>query len=250
MKNILIIGACGRIGSNLSHFLSSQGYNLILADVNKKKLLKLRKKICTKNNIYLFVGNLTNLKTIDKLVKFSNKQFKKLDSTICCFYPKNKGFGKNFEKLDPNSLKITLWNLLGSVIAISQRILLLFKKQKFGNLILLSSILGVRSPKFWHYHNTNMSSSIEYSAAKSAIISITAYMAKYFKNSNIRVNSISPGGIRDNQPKIFQKKYKLSSQSKGLLEAKDIVGTIFFLMSDNSKHINGQNIIIDDGWSL
>ena len=95
MKNILIIGACGRIGSNLSYFLSSKGYNLILADVNKKKLLKLRKKIFTKNNIYLFVGNLTNLKTIDKLVKFSNKQFKKLDSAICCFYPKNKGFGKS-----------------------------------------------------------------------------------------------------------------------------------------------------------
>ena len=43
---------------------------------------------------------------------------------------------------------------------------------------------------------------------------------------------------------------KKKNSSKGLLDSKDINGLVNFLLSDESKHINGQNITIDDGWSL
>ena len=52
------------------------------------------------------------------------------------------------------------------------------------------------------------------------------------------------------QPKKFIKRYKQSCGSKGLLDPKDIIGAITFLLSNSSKFINGQNIIVDDGWSL
>ena len=95
-----------------------------------------------------------------------------------------------------------------------------------------------------------MTSPIEYSAIKSGIISITKYLSKYYKKRNLRVNCISPGGIRNNQPNIFIENYNSSCNSKGLLDSEDLTGLILFLISDKSKYINGQNIIIDDGWSL
>ena len=95
-----------------------------------------------------------------------------------------------------------------------------------------------------------MVSPIEYSAIKSGVISITKYLAKYLKNSNIRVNCISPGGIIDGQPKSFIEKYKDSCLSKGMLDSYDISGALIFLLSNKSSYINGQNIIVDDGWSL
>ncbi len=95
-----------------------------------------------------------------------------------------------------------------------------------------------------------MTSPIEYSAVKSGIISITKYLAKYCGKKNIRVNCITPGGILDNQPKIFKQKYKKSCLNKGLLDSADLNGTILYLLSEESKYVNGQNIIIDDGWSL
>lgn len=121
-----------------------------------------------------------------------------------------------------------------------------------GHLILFSSILGIQSPKFEHYLKSNMISPIEYSAIKSAIISICKYLAKYYKNKNIRINSISPGGIKDmSQSKLFLKKYRASCNSKGLLDASDLSGLVLFLLSSNqSKYITGQNLVIDDGWSL
>ena len=139
---------------------------------------------------------------------------------------------------------------LGSSILLSQKILKIFKKQNFGNLILLSSIQGIAAPKFEHYKGTKMNSPIEYGAIKSGIISITKYLAKSVRKTKIRVNCISPGGILDNQPASFLNAYKKSCNSKGMLEPRDISNTILFLCSKNSKYINGQNIIIDDGWSL
>ena len=75
----------------------------------------------------------------------------------------------------------------------------------------ISSIYGVVPPKFEIYKNTTMTTPVEYSAIKSGLIHLTKYMAKYFKGSNIRVNTISLGGIEDNQPKSFLKSYKITN---------------------------------------
>ena len=66
----------------------------------------------------------------------------------------------------------------------------------------------------------------------------------------IRINCVNSGGINDNQPKLFIKRYRQSCNSKGLLDGEDISKLILFLLSDKSKYITGQNLIIDDGWSL
>lgn len=125
-----------------------------------------------------------------------------------------------------------------------------FQKKGGGSLIHISSIQGVAAPKFDHYEGTGMVSPIEYSAIKAGIVSITRYLAKYCKNQNIRVNCISPGGILSGQPESFLSNYKKDCLSKGMLDATDITGALMFLLSDQSKYISGQNIIIDDGWSL
>ena len=185
-------------------------------------------------------------KTFEKI----KKKFKRIDVIINCSYPKNNNYGAKFEKLKQKDLKENLFLQLGTAILIAQISLKFFLKQKFGNFIMVSSIQGISSPKFEHYKNTKMSSPIEYTASKSGIISITKYLAKYYKNRNIRINCISPGGIKDKQPKKFIKKYREACLSKGLLNPGDIVGTIEFLISKESSYINGQNIVIDDGWSL
>ena len=79
---------------------------------------------------------------------------------------------------------------------ISKIIINYFLKQKFGNLILISSIMGINNPKFETYKGTNMSSPIEYSAIKSGIISITKYLAKYYAKNNLKINCISQEALK------------------------------------------------------
>lgn len=248
-KNILITGGAGRIGSALASDLISQGHKVLLSDIKNSNLKKLKKKL-NSENIKIFQSDLRKKNNIDKLIKFGIKSFKYIDAAVHCSYPTSKNWGTKFEDLNEISLSEDLQNQLGGSIIFSQRVLKYFLKQKKGNLILLSSIQGVQAPKFDHYKNLKMTSPIEYSAIKSGIISITKYLSKYYKNKNIRVNCVSPGGIKDNQPKEFIKKYKQSCNSKGLLNGEDISKIISFLISDESKYITGQNLIIDDGWSL
>lgn len=247
---VLITGGCGKIGSALAKKLLLSGYKVFIGDINKNNLIKLNKKL-NSSNLGVFAGDLTLKKNIDKFISFGVKKFKKIDSLIHCSYPKSKKWGASFEKINATSLKEDLYNQLGATIVLSQSIIKYFLKKKSGNLILFSSIQGIRSPKFEHYHNLNMNSPIEYSAIKSGIISISKYLAKYYKNKNIRINSISPGGIKDpRHPNLFIKRYKKSCNSKGLLDGSDLSGLILFLLSNQSKYITGQNIVIDDGWSL
>ena len=165
-------------------------------------------------------------------------------------YPKSKKWGSKIENLEAKYLKEDLFNQLGLSIILSKIAIKFFRKQSYGNLILLSSIQGITNPKFDHYIGTNMNSPIEYSAIKAGIISITRYLAKYCKKENIRVNCISPGGIINQQPTKFLKKYNENCSSKGMLDATDLTGTFLFLLSNHSKFVTGQNMIIDDGWSL
>ena len=95
-----------------------------------------------------------------------------------------------------------------------------------------------------------MTMPVEYSAIKSAIIQLTRYFAKYFKEDGVRCNSLSPGGILDNQTDAFLEKYNSHCGTKGMLDPQDIAGVLVFLLSDASRYINGQNIIVDDGFTI
>ncbi len=250
MKTILIVGACGRIGSELALKISSnKNYNIILADIDKKKLIIIKNKINSKN-VEIFSKDLTKEKNMRELIKLCVSKYKKIDTTVYCLYPKNKNLFKKFNYINEKSTKENLWYLFGSVLIFSKIVMQKYLKQKYGNLILISSILGVKAPKFWHYKNSKINCPVEYSSSKAAIIQLTKYLANMYNKDNIRVNCVSPGGIKDNQPQIFIRKYKKSCGTKGLLDASDIIGTIEFLLSDKSKYVNGQNLVIDDGWSL
>jgi len=248
-KTIIITGGAGRIGSTLAADLIKHDHNVLLGDINNSKLLKIKKKLNSKN-IEIFQGDLTTKKNIDRFIKFGVKKFKNIHAAVHCSYPTSKKWGARLEDLKEINLKSDLQNQLGGSIIFSQRIMKYFLKKKKGNLILISSIQGIQAPKFDHYKNLNMTSPIEYSAIKSGIISITKYLSKYYKNKNIRINCVSPGGIKDNQPKLFTKRYRQSCNTKGLLDGEDVSKLILFLLSDKSKYITGQNLIIDDGWSL
>ena len=118
-----------------------------------------------------------------------------------------------------------------------------------GHLILVSSIQGISAPKFDHYVGTDGFTDW-YSAVKAGLINSVRWLAKYYANQNIRVNCISPGGILDQQPESFLKRYRDSCTNFGMLSPQQVAQPIAFLLSSCSSAINGQNIVVDDGWSL
>ena len=247
---VLITGAAGRIGSSILRAAFKAGWGVIAVDVDDSRLRIIHSEHNNHKSILPISMNPGLPLEADKCLDLGFQYFGRVDAAIHAAYPRSKGWGASFENIKQEDLYEDLTSHLGGVILFSQRIISFFKKQGHGNLIHVSSVMGVVTPRFESYKGTEMSSPIEYTAMKSAIISIVKYLAKYCKGSNIRVNCISPGGILDNQPRVFLDKYQSHCNSKGMLDADDILGAIFFLLSENSLFINGQNIIVDDGWCL
>jgi len=248
-KTIAISGGLGRIGLCLALESAKRNFNVLIGDNNLKKYRLLKKKLDL-HNIKFYKGNLCQSKDIDKFIKCGLSNFKKIDYTVHCCYPKTKNWNKKIENLDQNTLNKNISDHLGGSIIYSEKFIKYFLSKGGGKLIHISSIQGIAAPKFDHYKDLKMNSPIAYNAIKSGIIAITRYLAKYYGKRNIQINCISPGGIKNNQPKIFVDRYKKSCLTKGLLDPEDIHSLVFFLLSDSCKLINGQNIIIDDGWSL
>ena len=94
-----------------------------------------------------------------------------------------------------------------------------------------------------------MNSPAVYSAAKSALIGLTRYLATYLGEYNIRANSISPGGVKSNQNNNFINNYSKKVPLKRMGDKREIINCILFLSSEKSSYINGQNIIIDGGYT-
>ncbi|ENO1894603.1 SDR family oxidoreductase, partial [Vibrio vulnificus] len=118
------------------------------------------------------------------------------------------------------------------------------------SLVNISSIYGVVAPKFEIYNNTPMTMPVEYAAIKSAIQHLNKYVVSYVNDSRFRINCVSPGGIFDHQPEAFLQAYKEKTHGAGMLDVEEVVGSVLFLLSEQSRYVTGQNIVVDDGFSL
>lgn len=249
---ILVTGAAGRIGFQTSKNLLESGATVILTDLRQTDLDLAVSRIPAmyREMAHTIVADITCPSSVDNLINLSSRFESQIDGLANCAYPRLSSAELSFDSLQKDALSQDLSIQLVSAIIISQKIIKFFLQQGFGNLVHISSIQGIAAPKFDHYFDTNMSSSIGYTATKSAIIGVTKWLAKYTANNNIRVNCVSPGGIEDDQPDIFKERYRNSCTNIGLLSPNDVASVIIFLLSNSSHGINGQNIVVDDGWSL
>ena len=246
---VAITGGAGKIGSAFCRGVIEHGGKVVIGDIAKDRGVNLESELGSDLSIFVELDT-SNMDSIKNFLSVAHDHFGHIDSAVHCAYPRSSQWGEQLENLKPEELSEDLFTQLGGAILFSQQMLLYFRKQAKGNLIHIASIQGIAAPKFSHYQGTTMVSPIEYTAIKSAIIAITKYLAKYCKNQNIRVNSISPGGILDDQSEAFLEQYAKSCNSKGMLDANDLIGSLIFLLSDQSLFLNGQNIVVDDGWSL
>lgn len=90
---------------------------------------------------------------------------------------------------------------------------------------------------------------VSYSISKSAVVSMARYFATRWPGSKIRSNTLSPGGVWNNQDPEFVKRLS-EIVPLGRMATKEEVGhAITFLCSDLSSYFNGQEIIMDGGRS-
>lgn len=252
-KVVVVTGGAGLLGSEFIKSIVINGGIGIIADYNEEegdKILSGLKAELRTDSIEFLKTNITDKESLEKLISYVANKFGKIDALVNNAYPRNKNYGRDFQDVEYSDFCENVNMNLGGYFLASQQFVKYFMKQGNGNIINIASIYGVIPPRFEIYEGTKMTVPVEYAVIKSALIHFTKYLVKYLKGKHIRVNSISPGGILDNQPDTFLLNYKDYCSNKGMLAKTDITGTLVFLLSDLSEYITGQNIIVDDGFCL
>ena len=242
-KIILLTGCSGQIGISVAKLYLSLGSKVYGFDLNKPKI---------KNKKFIFIKiDISQSLSIQKKMHEIFIKEKRIDILI-----NNAGTSvfSSIEKRSDSELQRVFDTNLKSIINMIKNYLIYYKKfnSKSGNIINMGSIYGLLSPDFNIYSKGDRFSPEIYAATKASVIQITKYFAVLFADKNIRVNSISPGGIlnKNKQTKKFIDKYSQRVPMKRMGNVDDLMTAFLYLSSENSKYTTGQNIIIDGGLSL
>ncbi len=259
-KTIVLTGALGLIGKKLTNYLAINNARVILLDIKSlNEFRKIKEFKLIKNRIFYFKCDVTKLESLKKVLPKMLKISKKIDVLI-----NNAALNDSLERRPNPSLSkfenfpVKYWNQsikinLNSLFLCSQVFGKEMIKYKQGSIINIASTYGIVGPDQKIYIDKNSKNIFfknpAYPTSKGAVISFTKYLAAYWGNKGIRVNSISPGGIENNQQKIFIKNYSSKTLLGRMAKVEDLFGTIKLLSSNESSYITGSNIVVDGGWT-
>ena len=264
-RTVLITGGCGQLGMKHAEAILEFGGEVILADIvseeeQEKVVTHLKQKYDDPiwkpeiSSVYMDVTDKVSIqKAVDKYVK--------IDVLI-----NNAGIDPKVEeglswKNKFEHLELDLWNemlnvtltgtFLCSQVVINKMLSTGLESSyctRGGVILNIASDLSVISPDQRIYKDENKVKPASYSVAKAGVVNLTKYMATYFATKNIRVNSLSPGGVKNE--KISEDfSYEISKliPMNRMARPDEYKGAIVFMCSDASSFMNGHNLIIDGG---
>lgn len=245
-KTAFVTGGVGLIGTEVTKALADAGAKVVILDINKEKAKKLLKSL---ENAEFEEFDTTDLAKIDQAIDRLRLKYGKIDIWVNTAYPRTPDWGGEPEKISLQSWRKNVDMHLNSYCWISRKVCLIMREQKGGSLINFGSIYGVVGNNFNIYEDTPMSPPPEYPAIKGGVINFDRYLASYFGSDNVRINTICPGGIFDNQNPVFVKNYSKNTPLKRMGKPEEIASSVLFLASDAASYITGATLMVDGGWT-
>ncbi len=239
-KVVLITGSSrpNGIGAATARLAKTYGADVIIHGRDESEKLK---NLAKELDCSYIVCDITSGKEVEKAVNEVVKKVNRIDVLINC-----AGIalpGQLLEADDKSWLETFQVNVLGT-IHFCQAVVPLMKKQGSGRIVNIASIRG--------HSVTSSNNRLAYTASKSAIITLTAALAKDLA-PNITVNAVSPGFVNTDMTKLWTQ--RVWDQAKNALiprtaDPKEIAEVLLFLASDKASFITGQTITVDGGYTI
>jgi NAD(P)-dependent dehydrogenase (short-subunit alcohol dehydrogenase family) len=254
-RSVLLTGAAGNLGKSIALTIAELGGDLILTDLpgSDYSVLSDLIKETSNVNVEIFDCQLENQKSRQKLLTYLNQRNKSLNVIINCaaFVGTSNltGWATDFENQTIETWRRALEVNLTAVFDLCQGLTKILKEEGNSSIINISSIYGSNAPDYSLYEGTEMSNPAAYGVSKGGLIQLTRWLSSTIA-PEIRVNSISFGGVFRNQDSEFVSRYIKRTPLNRMASEDDIMGIIAYLSSDMSSYVTGQDFIIDGGWSV
>jgi len=248
-KIAVVTGGLGTLGTEYAKTFLDYGAKVAVIDkVAPKKNHNLNSYLQT-GNIFFITTDITKKNEVKSALDLIKKKWgvpEILINNAAIDFPPQKS-GEKFETYSSRIWQEVLDVNVTGVFFCCQIFGGAMAKTKKGSIINISSTYGVLSPNQNIY--TNFIKPASYGVSKSGVLNLTKYLATYWAKDGVRVNSLSLGGVFNDQPKDFVKKYSKLTPLGRMARKEEYNGAILFLASEASSYMTGSNLIIDGGWT-
>jgi NAD(P)-dependent dehydrogenase (short-subunit alcohol dehydrogenase family) len=259
-KTAIVTGGVGILGKQFCSILAEYGANIAVVDIQQKTATTFAAELEALYGIKAsgIFCDITNPESVQKMVSDVVDTFGRIDILHNNAASKSNNLSHFFAPFE--EYELSQWDQiidinLGGMFLVAKHVgKFMVEQNNGGSIIQTSSIYGIMGPdnriydgSFYLEHQINTPA--VYSASKSAVIGLTKYLATYWANKDIRVNTITPGGIESGQNEVFKQKFSNRVPLQRMGKPHEIAGAVLFLASDASSYVTGQNIIIDGGLS-
>ena len=248
-KVALVTGGARNLGKDMAEALAEMGADVAITSRDMETAEKTANHIeqATGRKARAYRLEITDDSAVVKLIKDVVKDFGALDILV-----NNAGNVQNSALFEERTLEDWEYtfatNSTGTFLCAREATKHMMGRRR-GVIINIASISGMTGKDRRVYKNADMVGvTVDYSAAKGAVINMTRDLACYLAPYGIRVNSISMSGFERGQPESFLTEYKKTIPMGRLGEdGKDMKGAVVYLASEASAFVTGHNLVIDGG---
>ncbi len=251
----LITGAAGVLGTIFAETLAELGGDLILVDLPGSDLDRLAENInkewgVSVETFFCDLEHQVQRSNLIKQIVASKENLNILVNNAALVGTSEvSGWSVPFEEQSVDTWRRATEINLTAVFELCQGLFPLMKNVEGANIVNIASIYGFLAPYWRLYENTQLNNPAAYGVSKAGLIQFTRWLSTTLA-PEIRVNSISPGGIFRAQPEKFVKDYIERTPIGRMAHQDDLRGALAYLASDLSLYVTGHNLIVDGGWSV
>ena len=253
----VVTGALGNLGPHWVSALASAGARVVGIDVRSDGAEELGRRTAESGGSFqLEIGDVTQRGSLDRIQErtaASGTPRVLVNNAGIDQPPSARGDRHRLEDIPSEVFVSTVdVNLLGTFHAI-QVFGPPMVAAEHGSIINIGSLYGSRAPDPGFYDHLPGDPPFlkppAYGASKAGVASLTRYFARLWGAQGVRVNTLSPGGVRGGQDPEFQRKYCSRVPVGRMAEPEDLVGPLVFLASDASRYVTGQELRVDGGFT-
>ncbi|CAG1010578.1 2-dehydro-3-deoxy-D-gluconate 5-dehydrogenase [Anaerolineae bacterium] len=260
---IVVTGGAGLLGSEYAGAIVEAGGTVIVADVNGERAEQTAQQslLQGKGKALGMALDVSSKASVTALVKDVLDRFGRIDGLV-----NNAAIDPKFEKTDEGKhlnafedYPVELWtqslsvNITGMFLC-AQAVIPSMVAQGRGAIVNISSTYGLAGPdqRLYEKDDPNAPKSFKpvvYSVTKSAVLGLTKYLAAYYGEKGIRVNTLTPGGVFNNHADEFVRRYSYRTPLGRMAQKHEYNGALLFLLSEASAYMTGANLVVDGGWT-
>jgi NAD(P)-dependent dehydrogenase (short-subunit alcohol dehydrogenase family) len=251
----LITGGAGYLGSVMGQVLAELGATVVLLDIEREQCLRVAGQIKEQYQVEVLpiVVDMEDEGDLRSVADQVLTCFGRLDILVHCAAlvgtSKLSGWDVPFDEQSVETWRKALEMNLTAPFILTQSCEAALTTSGHGSVINIGSIYGVVGADPSLYEGTPMGGIPgAYAASKGGLLQWTRWLATALA-PQVRVNSITMGGVWRGQHEAFHRRYKERTPLKRMATEEDVKGAIAYLASDLSQYVTGQNLVVDGGWT-